>query len=74
MEKTTETFKAVTVDAETGEVTERDFTDEEIADHLAIKAEAEARQAEMEARAAARESALAKLAELGLTAEEIAAL
>jgi hypothetical protein len=31
-------------------------------------------QAEQEAKAAARESALAKLADLGLTAEEIAAL
>jgi hypothetical protein len=38
------------------------------------KAEAAARQAEADAKAAARESALAKLAELGLTAEEIAAL
>jgi hypothetical protein len=72
--ETLETFKAVTVDAITGEVTERDFTAQEIADHLAIKAEADARQAEADAKAAARLSGLAKLAELGLTAEEIAAL
>jgi hypothetical protein len=38
------------------------------------QAEAAARQAEADAKAAARESALAKLADLGLTAEEIAAL
>ena len=38
------------------------------------QAEAAAKQAEAEAKAAARESALAKLADLGLTAEEIAAL
>jgi hypothetical protein len=73
-ETTLETFKAITVDAVTGEVTERDLTAEEIADHLAIKAEADARQAEADAKAAARENALAKLAKLGLTAEEIAAL
>ena len=38
------------------------------------QAEATARQAEADAQAAARASALAKLADLGLTAEEIAAL
>jgi hypothetical protein len=38
------------------------------------QAEAAAHQAELDAKAAARASALAKLAELGLTAEEIAAL
>jgi hypothetical protein len=38
------------------------------------QAEAAAHQTQMEAKAAARESALAKLADLGLTAEEIAAL
>ena len=37
-------------------------------------AEAEARQAEADAKASARASALAKLADLGLTAEEIASL
>lgn len=74
MSKTTETFKAITVDAETGEVTERDFTDEEVAEHLAMRAEVEARQAQAEAKAEARLSALAKLAALGLTQEEIDAL
>jgi len=38
------------------------------------QAEANARQAEADAKVAARESALAKLADLGLTADEIAAL
>jgi hypothetical protein len=39
-----------------------------------MQAEAEERQAEAEAKVAARESALAKLAALGLTADEVAAL
>ena len=69
-----EILKAVIADASTGEIVERDFTDEEIANYNAMKAETELRYAEAEAKAAARESALAKLADLGLTAEEIAAL
>lgn len=52
----------------------RVMTDEEYADYQAHKAEVAARQAEVEAKEAARASALAKLADLGLTAEEIAAL
>jgi hypothetical protein len=44
------------------------------ADRAAIQADIAAQKAEAEAKAAARISALAKLAELGLTAEEIAAL
>jgi hypothetical protein len=44
------------------------------ADRAAIQAEITAQKAEAEAKAAARISALAKLADLGLTAEEIAAL
>jgi hypothetical protein len=71
----TETNPTIVIfDAETGEVTERELTAEEIAEAEARQAEAEARQAEAEAKAAARTSALAKLADLGLTAEEIAAL
>jgi hypothetical protein len=69
-----ETLKAVIFDAATGEVTERPLTAEEIADGEAIKAEFEARQAEADAKTASRESALAKLAALGLTADEVAAL
>jgi DNA-binding NarL/FixJ family response regulator len=67
----TEILKAIEVDASTGIIIERDFTDQEIADTATAQAEFESQQ---EAKAAARESALAKLAELGLTAEEIAAL
>jgi hypothetical protein len=52
----------------------REMTTEEHTAHKAQQAEAAAQQAEADAKAAARESALAKLADLGLTAEEIAAL
>jgi hypothetical protein len=52
----------------------RVMTDDEYADYQALQTEAAAQQAEADAKAAARESALAKLADLGLTAEEIAAL
>lgn len=70
-----ETFKAVIFDAATGEVTERPLTAEEIAEREVMQAEAEARQAEVDAKATARESALAKIAEItGLTEEEVAAL
>lgn len=52
----------------------RPMTTEEHTAHKAQQAEAAKVQAEAEAKAAARESALAKLAALGLSAEEIAAL
>jgi hypothetical protein len=52
----------------------RVMTDEEYADYQLQQTEAAAQQAEADAIAAARESALAKLADLGLTAEEIASL
>ena len=69
-----ETKTILILDAQTGETLERDLTNDELADLEIMKAESEARQAEALAKAAARESALAKLADLGLTAEEIAAL
>jgi hypothetical protein len=62
---------AIEMNGETGEVIEREWTDEEIAEAASFSANYEA---EKTAKAAARESALAKLADLGLTAEEIAAL
>jgi hypothetical protein len=65
---------ALEIDAITGNETIRDLTADEIADQANMKAEYEADQAEAQAKAAARISALAKLADLGLTAEEIAAL
>jgi hypothetical protein len=64
----------VFVNAETGETIERELTLDEIAEHEVMQAEAQARRLEQESIAAARASALAKLADLGLTAEEIAAL
>jgi uncharacterized protein (AIM24 family) len=68
----------IVVDCSTGEQTEVELTAEEIAqreaDALAY-AEAQATaEAEAQAVAAAKASAETKLAELGLTAEEIAAL
>jgi len=72
--KQAEEFKAVIFDALTGETIERKFTAEEIADRKAMEAASLVRKAEQEAKEIARASALAKLADLGLTAEEIAAL
>ena len=69
-----ETLKAVVVDAMTGQVIEREFTANEILEIEKI-AEAQAEQdAQLQAKADARESALAKLAALGLTQDEINAL
>jgi len=69
---------AIEVNCETGEVTERPLTAEEIAqreaDAAAFAAEQAAKEAEEAAVAAAKESANAKLAALGLSADEIAAL
>ncbi len=62
------------IDALTGEIIERPLTIEELAQREADAIEAAGQQAAREAKAAARASALAKLAELGLTEEEIAAL
>jgi hypothetical protein len=78
-EKTmTDTPMAVDINCETGVITERPLTAEEIAQREADAAAYAARQAEEEraatAKAAAKASAEAKLAALGLTADEIAAL
>lgn len=74
----TETLNKIVVDCSTGEQTIVPLTAEEIAQReldAAAHAEAESiRQAEAEAKAEAKESAQAKLAKLGLTSEEIAAL
>jgi DNA-binding NarL/FixJ family response regulator len=69
-----ETLTAVIFDAATGEITERPLTADELAQRNLDIAEAKAQQAEAQAKATARESALAKLAALGLTEEEVAAL
>jgi hypothetical protein len=69
---------AIEVNCETGEVIERPLTAEEIAANEAVAAQAEAdrlaAEAEAAAVAAAKEAAHSKLAALGLTPEEIAAL
>lgn len=52
----------------------REMTDEEYAVYKAQQAAGVAMQSEIDARVAARVSALAKLAALGLTADEIASL
>lgn len=52
----------------------REMTDEEFADYQIAQKELKAQQAEADAKVAARESALAKLAKLGLTEEEVLAL
>ena len=62
------------INIQTGEETYRDYTAAEVAEVEAAQVEAAARTAEAEARQAIRSSALAKLAELGLTADEIASL
>jgi hypothetical protein len=74
----TETLIAIEVNCETGEVTERPLTAEEIAQREADAAAYAIAQAEREAAetaaAEAKASAETKLAALGLTADEIAAL
>ena len=66
------------INCETGEQTEVELTAEEIAqreaDAKAYEAEQKAKEAEAAAKAEAKASAEAKLAALGLTADEISAL
>lgn len=74
----TETLTKVVVDCSTGEQSVLPLTAAEIADLEAAAAQAEqdrlAAEAEAASVQAAKEAAQAKLAALGLTAEEIAAL
>lgn len=71
-------YREKIINIQTGEETFRDFTDEEIAALEAEQAQNEAEYAQFiataTAKATARASALAKLIDLGLTEEEIAAL
>ena len=73
-----ETLTKIIVDCSTGVVAEILLTGEELAQREADAQAAEAAKAEADAKAAAdaevKANAEAKLAELGLTAEEIAAL
>jgi hypothetical protein len=70
----TEKQIAIELDAATGVVIERDLTKDELSEVTAIASQQSQLLAESQAKVAARESALAKLAALGLTEEEIAAL
>jgi hypothetical protein len=69
-----ETPTILEVNAETGDEVIRELTSDEIAERGAMQTQAELLEAERQAQSAARESALAKLAALGLTQEEIEAL
>jgi len=75
---TNEYGPAVIINCTTGEVIERPLTPEEVSDLQAFNEQEtqrkEAREAEATAKAIAKASAQAKLAALGLTPEEIAAL
>ena len=75
---TTDTPMVVEVDCTTGEQTSRPMTAEELANHVKMQEDFAAQQAERDAaetaKAAALDSANKKLAKLGLTADEIAAL
>lgn len=69
-----EKLTLVEFDGATGIETIRELTPEELEEREELAQQAEAKLAEQEAKKAARTSALAKLAALGLTEEEIAAL
>ena len=74
----TETLYKIVVDCSTGEQTQVALTSEELAqrqaDAEAYAAQLATQEAEQAAKDAAKASATAKLSDLGLTAEEIAAL
>jgi hypothetical protein len=69
--KDSEIPQTITWDVSTGEQTVRDLTQQEIAELELARVEFENQS---KAKEKARESALAKLAKLGLTEEEIASL
>jgi hypothetical protein len=69
-----ENLIATDINVETGQVIERDFTEEEVKEYEAMQVAHKAEQAKIEAQVKARKSALAKLKELGLTEAEIASL
>jgi len=67
-------YKEIIFDVVSGEVIERPYTSDEIAEMKKAEAEIEESNARITAQSEARKSALAKLAALGLTEDEIAAL
>ena len=74
----TDTPTALEVNCETGEVTTRELTADEIAARAAATAQAEAdakaKADENAAKEAAKQTAIAKLAAIGLTADDVNAL
>jgi DNA-binding NarL/FixJ family response regulator len=70
----TNTLTSLTLDVATGKLVEKELTDQEKQELAKTKLRIEQEQADKEAVAVARQSALAKLAALGLTEAEIAAL
>lgn len=62
------------VDASSGEEIEREMNDKELKEYNAFQAKLQKENAEAQAQLAARQSALEKLAALGLTEAEIQAL
>ncbi len=64
----------LTVNAETGEQSERPMTDDELAERQLAKLEQEARESERIAKEEAKANGMAKLIALGLTEEEAGAL
>jgi hypothetical protein len=69
-----EKLTTITFDAQTGEITERELTSEEIKEREALNTKDLQDALKLKAKQDARQSALAKLAALGLTEAEIAAL
>lgn len=67
-------YKEIIFDVVSGQVSERPYTTAEIAEVKKAQAEAEKINAQAIAKAEIKKSALAKLAVLGLTEDEIAAL
>jgi hypothetical protein len=66
--------KAIDYDALTGLSVERELTEDETKELKKFQSDVKKLNDEVEAKAEARKSALAKLAKLGLTEEEIASL
>lgn len=59
---------------ETGEITSREMTKDEIAQNEIASKESNIRRAAIESKQLAKDSAIAKLAALGLTADEVTAI
>jgi hypothetical protein len=67
-------YKEKIIDVQSGEVTWRDYSAEEIAEVQTAQAEALAKTEEQAERTAAKDAAIAKLAALGLTTDDLKAL